>query len=450
MKSCAPLARLLVVAPLVAAHAAVKIIGLGDLPGGENVSRAFAISADGTTIVGESGSTASAATNEYEAFRWTESTGIVGLGDLAGGNFASAAHAVSADGMVITGHGTVSGSLFKAFRWTPALGLTALPDPVGSPNSYSEGNGVSADGSIIAGYAPPSTLYQAATWTGTNNAVLLGDLPGGSTASVGNAVTPNGKAVVGYGYGAAGKEAMFYSPATGMVGLGYLEPGGTESTALAVSADGSVIVGESKSGAGLTKGFRWTLAEGMTGLGTLPGGTGETHPLAISQDGKIILGTAYFSDTIKAFIWDEAHGMRELKAVLEAQGADFAGRPVPFASGISADGRRIIGYGRNAEGNTEGWLAVILPDPPKVAVLTRKVHASRSGRFKLRGTATDDAGVDRVEYQIPGERKWKRARGADRWSVSSKLNSAKKTRILVRSVDEDGQTSHVAAAIIIP
>ena len=68
------------------------MVGLGDLPGGVFESFGFAVSADGSTIVGRGSSNSGT-----EAFRWT-SAGMVGLGDLQGGTFHSQAKGVSGDG----------------------------------------------------------------------------------------------------------------------------------------------------------------------------------------------------------------------------------------------------------------------------------------------------------------------------------------------------------------
>jgi probable HAF family extracellular repeat protein len=62
------------------------MVGLGDLDAGLFTSQAFAVSADGSVVVGL-GSSASG----FEAFRWTSGGGMVGLGDLAGGAFFSQA-----------------------------------------------------------------------------------------------------------------------------------------------------------------------------------------------------------------------------------------------------------------------------------------------------------------------------------------------------------------------
>ena len=63
--------------------------GLGDLPGGPFESAAFGISADGTTVVGRGRSSV----NGYQAFKWTQSGGMVGLGGLSSPLFSSEAFA---------------------------------------------------------------------------------------------------------------------------------------------------------------------------------------------------------------------------------------------------------------------------------------------------------------------------------------------------------------------
>jgi probable HAF family extracellular repeat protein len=94
------------------------LIGLGDLPGGQVRSNAQAVSADGSVVVGYS-STASG----DEAYRWTASDGMVGLGHLTG--YANSySDAVSADGSVVVGRGETPGSL--ACRWTAGSGMVSL------------------------------------------------------------------------------------------------------------------------------------------------------------------------------------------------------------------------------------------------------------------------------------------------------------------------------------
>jgi probable HAF family extracellular repeat protein len=115
---------------------------------GENMSFGTAVSADGSVVVGGS---------LDQAFRWTSTGGMVGLGILPGqlpGNH-SVASAVSADGSMVVGSSGFSDTGTVAFRWTPAGGMVSLgllPGEVrgvGLTGSFAAG--VSADGSVVVG-----------------------------------------------------------------------------------------------------------------------------------------------------------------------------------------------------------------------------------------------------------------------------------------------------------
>ncbi|MFM9996914.1 MAG: PEP-CTERM sorting domain-containing protein [Phycisphaerales bacterium] len=147
---------------------ATGMVGLGFLPvaaGGVQFSQATAASADGAVIVGQSRTAVSI--NANEAFRWTESSGLVGLGDLPGGGFDSIAFGVSADGSVIVGRASVDqlppcgifgcGSAGRAFIWDAVNGMRDLEAVLSAAGATTEGwdlqeaRAVSADGRTIAG-----------------------------------------------------------------------------------------------------------------------------------------------------------------------------------------------------------------------------------------------------------------------------------------------------------
>ena len=156
-----------------------------------------------------------------------------------------------------------------------------------------------------------------------------------------------------------------------MVGLGDL-PGGTfRSEAYGVSSNGSVVVGMSKSDSG-REAFRWENGV-MTGLGDLPGGEFESYAYDVSADGSVVVGYGSIDSDIgpklDAFIWDAGNGMRSLKDVLEIDfGLDLHNWLLLKATGISADGLTIVGYGINPYGNTEAWIATI-PEPASAMIL---------------------------------------------------------------------------------
>ena len=118
----------------VALAGPVSFQGLGSLPGSTFDSQASAISADGTTVVGRS---------NYQGFRWTAATGMVGLqipGETVGPAMPTG---VSADGSVVVGWFITVIPEGDSFRWT-----------VGAPTATSFlgwVSGVSGDGSVVVG-----------------------------------------------------------------------------------------------------------------------------------------------------------------------------------------------------------------------------------------------------------------------------------------------------------
>lgn len=348
-----------------------SITGVGDLPGGgfaKSYSQAFAVSGDGSVVVGRCTSTA-AGFNGWEAFRWTQSGGIVGLGDLAGSVFSSTAHGVNADGSVVVGiaRSTASNTLTEAFRWTAATGMVGLGDVPGGPFG-SSAVGVNADGSVIVGNGYTTTAYLAMRWTAATGMVSLGDFAGADEASFATAVSNDGAVVSGYGSIQGPKNRAFrWTSATGLVNLGVL-PGANvpdHSQAADVSGDGLVVVGSSNATVGPFthyEAFRWTAAGGMVGLGDLPGGSNHSGAYATNHDGSVVVGVSEgLSGDDEAFVWTAADGMRPLWDVLVAAGANPAATgwsALTRAMDVSSNGTVIVGWGmRNNE--IEGFRAVI-------------------------------------------------------------------------------------------
>jgi uncharacterized membrane protein len=80
------------------------------------------ISLDGSVVVGHGSSNIGA-----EAYRWTQETGTVGLGLLPGGVAHSFAYDVSADASTIVGYaGSGIDEAYEAFIWTESTGMRAI------------------------------------------------------------------------------------------------------------------------------------------------------------------------------------------------------------------------------------------------------------------------------------------------------------------------------------
>jgi len=134
---------------------------MGDMPVNRDNDPiyAHAISNDGSVVVG--GGNWVSGYDAYEAFRWTESSGMVGLGDLPGGDFRSYASGVSGDGSVVVGTSRTESTGdhdTSAFLWNEQNGMQRLEDVL--TNCGVDLNGwillsatdVSADGKTIVGY----------------------------------------------------------------------------------------------------------------------------------------------------------------------------------------------------------------------------------------------------------------------------------------------------------
>jgi probable HAF family extracellular repeat protein len=346
--------------------------GLGASFGWEK-SQAYGVSSDGSVVVGLSGKSVVMG----EAFRWTESEGMLGLG--TGGFLGSVAEGVSADGSVVVGsmwrHEKAEG-----FRWTKSDGMGGLGELGGSSTfPYYYAQAVSSDGSIVVGYAcvstsgHPTNRHEAFRW---QNGVMssIGDLAGGYNSAAAYDISGDGSVIVGGGTSSSGDEAFRWENHQ-MIGLGDLPGGNTGSFAVGVSYHGDVVVGTSKSSLG-TEAFLWEDGE-MIRLGDLPGGKYHSRAWDVSADGSVVVGSGATPQGYEAFIWDPTNGMRNLREVLEDLGVNMSGWTLMAAEEISAEGSTVVGRGFNPEGYGEAWRAVLYT--PKQVLLTLHVRPSDVG-----------------------------------------------------------------------
>lgn len=353
---------------LVSGGLAAGLIPIGHLGSGSGFG--YDVSDNGGVVVGIS---------DIEAFRWTTTGGIEGLGFLPGRSFGgSQANGVSGDGKVVVGYSpsaNTSTTNTEAFRWTSGGGMVGLGDLPGG-DFDSEANAASADGLVIVGHSSSAdgNLREAFRWTGGGGMVGLGDFPGGDFSSDATGVSANGNVVVGVGRRASFvREAFRWTPASGLVGLGDLPGGDVLSVAWGVSADGNVVVGNSSSansGYG-PEAFRWAAGSGMVGLGDLPGGSFSSSGRGVSSDGSVVVGYGDTAAGSEAFVWTQADGMRRLIDVLVANGATgLDGWIFTEAHAVSADGQWVVGSGKPPGSYTyEPILAFIAPGaPPRPSV----------------------------------------------------------------------------------
>jgi probable HAF family extracellular repeat protein len=218
----------------------------------------------------------------------------------------------------------------------------------------------------------------------------------GAIGSEAFAVSADGSVVVGgsvwdsisqNGFLFRPQEAFRWTEEEGMVGLGQLV-GAPSSRAHAVSADGSVIVGWINQFVRpgdvvfpYNEAFRWAPNEGMVLLD--PHRTGNSSANFVSADGSLIFGV---NPQGHYFVWDAAHGMRNLFQLLQDYGADLSGWPINemLMTAVSPDGTIFVGVGTNPDGKREAWQAILdLPETPT-----------------LSGDYNNDATVDAADYVV--------------------------------------------------
>lgn len=258
---------------------------------------AYDVSDDGNVVVGQNAS--------LRAFRWSINTGtMTDLGTLGGVGSSSIARGVSADGSVVVG-ASGTGTAEHAFRWvggtTPQMqDLGTLPG-----GSNSDAWDVSDNGSVVVGYGDNGTYIHAFRWVDGPQPQMqsLGTLPGG-TDSHAYGVSANGDVVVGKS--TVGSDLLWHAFRWSNGTMTQLDSGlGMGSIAWGVSDDGLVVVGRSESNAGGDRAFRWTSA-GMQSVeawlqaaGVNIGNDVTDAAYDTNSDGSVVVGRL---DNEKAFI----------------------------------------------------------------------------------------------------------------------------------------------------
>ena len=339
----------------IASTEAAEFIPVGDLPGGGTFSMALDLSADGSTVLGQSDSA-----DGSQLFRWNLDSGfsIVPSFDPGPAFFPNFfATSISGDGSSVAGY-AFTGTNLEGLKWDPINGFDCIGilDPAEGGSLMSVGMDISGDGNSVVGYgsAPSTTSIAALLWTSTMGLVSLEYLPADepepfyTSQSFAYGISDDGQTVVGASssnkHVDRGEQAFRWTQGTGMQPLGFLT-GEISSVAYAVSADGSVVAGQSGFSA-----FRWTAESGMEAIGNFT-------PASVSADGNVIVGTSPAEGL--AVVWTPETGAQSLQSYLESKfNLSLPGwQSLTEAVAVSADGTVIAGTGINADGFAEAFIA---------------------------------------------------------------------------------------------
>lgn len=200
------------------------------------------------------------------------------------------------------------------------------------------GAGISADGSVVAGWSGTGVRAPGFTWTAQNGRRDVDFNTGTQPQSVVHGLSGDGRTLVGE-FGADFTRPLVacrYSGPGTFQSLGLL-PGIANSRANAASNDGNVIAGNAYEFGGVSRAFRWTPATGIQALPFARPGDFTSEANAVSRDGRVIVGSSFgagIGDNI-AFAWTESGGMRALA---------WSGRGgIDTADATNFDGSIIVG-----------------------------------------------------------------------------------------------------------
>lgn len=333
---------------------------IGNLPG-ESFHLPMRMSADGSVVVGDSGSS---------AYRWSVQDGLQAITLPGAKNAQVAGLDVSANGDAVFGQffsPSPGGS--GIFRLSSAGDLTypiAPPqnnDPFGSPIASADERTFALTHAVDASTGE----IELARWTANGGIELLGDFAGGDVRSGPSDISADGKTIVGVGTDEFGARAFRWTAEEGFQPIIDGDNREFSTSASAVSADGSVIVGFGPLLKGLDGPWRWSCDNGLEALLHRDGTPGSGLAKDVSADGNRVVGI----DAGHAFLWTDSSGIVGLQDLLTNRYGlqdELAGWYLFTADAISADGKTIAGSGYDPDGNFTGWVATV-PEPSSLALL---------------------------------------------------------------------------------
>lgn len=375
----------------VPVSAAPTFHGLGDLPDGYSAATLIWVSDSGMA----GGVAYNAGSQSSSAIVYSTASGLRRFEDLPGG-VGNALHVSggSRDGSTLIGRLQTDQGI-QGFRYSETAGTTIL-EPLGSGETRDDwAHDFASDANRIVGTSNAS----ATLWNEQGHPHSLGGLNSSFTNSYGYDISSDGSRVVGKSWNEDFDfQALLWSEASGMVGLGLTDPRprGHYSEAVGISSDGSTVIGITTE-IGYYAPFVWNESSALRVLDAPDGFTWASSydsyfDLDVSGDGSVIVGGGLYGSAAgpSAFIYTSSGGVRLLSNYLESLGLDLAGWTLTNASGISENGRYIVGSGVDPTGRTSGWI-VAIPEPGTGNLIfwgllgLRAFGASQSDRSTKRG-----------------------------------------------------------------
>ena len=301
---------------------------------------------DGTVLVGDACCTS---LDGLSAFRWSTLSGLTTIHPVSGMRENKVA-SVTPAGDVIFGYSS-DFQYTSAFRWAPDTGIMTLPRLPGADRCDVITTPPPRDGSSIVGNCrQQGSSFEAYRWTTSAGIVALG-APAGYTGTYAQGVSRDGSVVAGTTAGAAGPAAFRWTASTGSVVIAPAK------NVIHMSDDGSVIVGNGALNPGDDRHFRWTAA-GAVDLLPLPSDS-QSSVTWLSSDGATMAGISYDLMTpqrpSRAVTWDADGKPHSIADLLQAAGVDLCGTILTSVS--YGDGHLFWGQAIIPSGERRAWVA---------------------------------------------------------------------------------------------
>ena len=297
-------------------------------------------------------------------FYWLPTKGVIFVGGQD-------ALAVNLSGDTIAGTAPDARNVTQAAIWQRAaewrlLG-SVVPNALPCDSLLSSTYDTSYDGKVIVGLAWNGCNFaRGFRWEESTGMVDLGTLSAGFSTRA-NGISGDGRVVVGWQDTITGRRGARWIDGKLEV---YSGPSGIIGEAQAANRDGSIVVGQSCEFAsrenpfGNQQAWIWTSRDGITSLQPprvrlLNNVIGVA--LATSEDGRIVGGSHSFGLEAESVLWIDREPIY-LKEYLRANGVPNAFEGwvnTGFITGISRDGRTLVGYGAGPR-DFQGFI-VILP-----------------------------------------------------------------------------------------
>ncbi len=318
------------------------------------------MSPDGRWVVGELGEFSPTGTYLYDTLTGT----LLTLPPEA-----IYATAVSDDGTVVLGDmpdpddpDPVLGTV--AARWTAATGwqsLGYLPNALECP-SRSDGYELSADGSVAVGLSWDGCNGRGFVWTEATGMLELEPLANGNCRA--SVISADGTLIGGFAQGTQSRTPTVWDGATQQGELLDPPDGDAIGEIHGISDDGSILLGEWLTMEPTTRATKWTMGpdgwerEQIAGGSYLPGWSG--NPLDIADNGTIVGFDSLMTNRIAWILPGGVGDIISLEDYINDNGGYLPPEEdVQVCQAISTDGRTIIGHSWPMTG---GWIVRIIPD----------------------------------------------------------------------------------------